>query len=176
MLLFRQLSFPKIITKKTFNIMKKILHKLLFAALLVSGSTIYSQTALPGTVEAETGTFGGIVGASGSDVNNLRGGSANFVSNSVTVATAGDYDFTFTYNRSGAAAASVTMEIVDPATGLFSAFAMTQTSGFETITRSSVTLPMGTYDIKFYNANGNGFNLDKYEVFDYRINHQLILK
>lgn len=164
MLLFRQLSFPKIITKKTFNIMKKILHKLLFAALLVSGSTIYSQTALPGTVEAETGTFGGIVGASGSGVNNLRGGSANFVSNSVTVATAGDYDFTFTYNRSGAAAASVTMEIVDPATGLFSAFAMTQTSGFETITRSSVTLPMGTYDIKFYNANGNGFNLDKYEV------------
>ncbi|WP_299057305.1 T9SS type A sorting domain-containing protein [uncultured Polaribacter sp.] len=144
--------------------MKKILHKLLFAALLISGFSFYSQTALPGTVEVETGTFGGVVGTSGSGINNLRGGSANFVTNNVIVAVAGNYDFTFTYNRSGAGAASVTMEIVDPATGLFSAFAMPQTSGAGTITKTAVTLPIGTYDIKFYNANGNGFSLDKYEV------------
>lgn len=123
-----------------------------------------SQTSLPGTVEAESGTFGGIVGPSGIGVNNLRGGSANFVQNSVSVAVAGDYDFTFTYNRTGAGAASVTMEIVSPATTLFTGLFLPQTSGYETVTIEDVTLPTGTYDLKFYNANGNGFNLDKYEV------------
>ena len=144
--------------------MKNFLLKLLFVGLLLSGSAIYSQTALPGTVEAESGTFGGIVGPSGVGVNNLRGGSANFVQNSVQVTSAGDYDFTFTYNRTGSAAASVTMEIVSPFETLFSGLSFPQTSGFETVTIEDVTLPAGTYDLKFYNANGNGFNLDKYEV------------
>jgi hypothetical protein len=144
--------------------MKKNLLKLLFVGLLLSGSAIYSQTALPGTVEAETGTFGGIVGPSGIGVNNLRGGSANFVQNSVQVTSAGDYDFTFTYNRTGSAAASVTMEIVSPASTLFTGLSFPQTSGYETVTIEDVTLPVGTYDLKFYNANGNGFTLDKYEV------------
>lgn len=144
--------------------MRKNLLKLLFVAFLVSGSAIYGQTALPGTVEAETGTFGGIVGTSGIGVNNLRGGSANFVTNSVSVATAGDYDFTFTYNRTGASAASVTLQIVSPAEDLVTGLSFPQTSGYETVTLTGVTLAVGTFDFKFFNANGNGFNLDKYEV------------
>ena len=143
--------------------MRKNLLKLLFAALLINCSAIYGQTALPGTVEVETGTNGGIVTIGATSVSNLRGGSANFITNSVTVATAGNYDFTFTYRRNGGAA-SATMEIVSPASTLFTAFSMPGTTGFETVTKTNVALAAGTYDIKFYNGNGNGIALDKYEV------------
>ena len=145
--------------------LKLQLLKLLFIGILFSASELYSQTALPGTVEVETdATLGGIVTLSGPGVNNLRGGSANFVSNSVTVSTAGDYDFEFTYNRTGAAAGSVTMEVVSPFSELFSALSFPQTSGYETVSISGITLATGTYDLKFYNTNGNGFTLDKYVV------------
>lgn len=145
--------------------MKKNLLKLLFVALLVSSSAINSQTALPGTVEAETGTLGGIASLSGTTaVGNLRSGSANFVTNSVSVATAGNYNFTFTYNRTGAAAGSVTMQVVSPASTLFTGLSFPQTSGFETVSITNIALAAGTYDLKFFNANGNGFRLDKYEV------------
>ena len=145
--------------------MRKNLHKLLFVGLLLGGFAMYSQTALPGTLEAESGTLSGIVGTScsGTCINNLRGGSGNSVTHSVSVATAGDYDFTFTYNRSGSSAGSVTMEIVGGAT-LFTGLSMVQTSGMETIKKEKVALTAGTYDIKFYNTNGSGFSLDKYVV------------
>ena len=102
--------------------MKKILRKLLFVTLLISGSAIYSQTALPGTIEVENGDLSQNAVRSGNDANYVgdgNGGTDNVVRNfrkiapsaggsgingtiinHVSIAADGNYDFTFTYFRS----------------------------------------------------------------------------
>lgn len=103
--------------------MKKILHKLLFFGLLLSGSLMYSQTALPGTIEVETGDLSqnnnhfarNIVGDGNGGTNNVvlgfrrtriqaaagdaesGAGRDGTIINNVSVAADGNYDFTFTY-------------------------------------------------------------------------------
>ena len=91
--------------------MRKILHKLLFVALLVSGSAIYSQTALPGTIQVESGdvsnnqTSGGtlnVIGSGNGGTNNIitkfrkNAGVDATIINHVSVASDGNYDFEFT--------------------------------------------------------------------------------
>lgn len=98
------------------------LQKLLFVALLVSGSAIYSQTDLPGTLEAESGdlsqnnsgrTDRNIVGSGNGGTNNIvdnwrktqddansGAGIDGTIIYNVNVLADGNYDFTFTYYKS----------------------------------------------------------------------------
>ncbi|MHB0753787.1 T9SS type A sorting domain-containing protein [Polaribacter sp. M15] len=106
--------------------MKKILLKLLFVVFLVSGSAIYSQTALPGTIEVESGDLSqnnahferNIVGDGNSGTSNIvlgwrktrieatdgdgesGAGKDGTIINHVSIAADGNYDFTFTYYKS----------------------------------------------------------------------------
>ena len=106
--------------------MKKILHKLLFAALLIIGFSFYSQTALPGTIEVETGDLSqnnahfanNTLGSGNGGTNNIvekwrktrinsgavdevdsGAGKSGTIIIPVTVTADGNYDFTFTYYK-----------------------------------------------------------------------------
>lgn len=100
--------------------MGKNLLKLLFIAFLVSGSAIYSQTGLPGTIEVESGDLSqnavhstiNVVGSGNSGTSNIvsqfrkttpeAGGTGvnGTIINHVSIAADGNYDFTFTYYKS----------------------------------------------------------------------------
>ena len=170
--------------------MKKILHKLLFATLLLSTAVICSQTALPGTIEVENGDlsqnavrttgFANYVGSGNGGSNNVvrnfrkiapsAGGSGinGTIINHVTVTADGNYDFTFTYFRSSG---SNTIDILSTnATGgsatTLRSFTLAQnnstatTSNYGTQTVTNVALTTGINYITIRNTKPNFIDLD----------------
>lgn len=111
--------------------MRKNLHKLLFVVLLVSGSAIYSQTALPGTIEVENGDISNnsshatrnTVGSGNGGTNNIiqqfrkDGGINGNIINHVSIATDGNYDFEFTYFKNKAVTSNVTINSTNSSGG-----------------------------------------------------------
>ena len=111
--------------------MKRILLKLLFVVLLVSGSTLYSQTALPGTIEVENGDISNNsshatrnkVGSGNGGTNNIiqqfrrDGGKDGTIINHVSIAADGNYDFEFTYFKNKPVVSNVTINSTNSSGG-----------------------------------------------------------
>lgn len=111
--------------------MKKNLLKLLFVALLIGSSANYSQTALPGTIEVETGDISNnsshatrnTIGSGNGGTNNIiqqfrkDGGKNGNIINHVSIATDGNYDFEFTYFKNNAVTSNVTINSTNSSGG-----------------------------------------------------------
>ncbi|WP_299059600.1 immunoglobulin-like domain-containing protein [uncultured Polaribacter sp.] len=163
--------------------MKKNLLKLLFVALLLGGSAIYSQTALPGTIEVETGDIsnnqtGGtppknVLGSGNGGSNNIidefrkNSGVNGTIINHVSIA-AGTYDFTFTYYKSST---SNTFQVhsTDMSGGsstLLHSFTLVKNSDTGATTSSygtqteSITIPSGVTYITITNNQPAAVDLD----------------
>lgn len=110
--------------------MRKIL--LLFCAFAIySATTIYGQTALPGTIEVETGNISNNsshatrnkVGSGNGGTNNIiqqfrrDGGKDGTIINHVSIAADGNYDFEFTYFKNKAVASNVTINSTNSSGG-----------------------------------------------------------
>lgn len=163
--------------------MKKILRKLLFVTLLISGSAIYSQTALPGTIEVENGDLsqndndpsvnyvGDGNGGTGNVIRNFRktNGINGTIINHVSIAADGNYDFTFTYFRSSPDF-PITINSTDATGGSaneLSKFTLLQnstsgatTGSYLTQTVTNVPLTTGINYITITNAKPNFVELD----------------
>lgn len=135
---------------------------------------VSAQTALPGVIEAETGTlYGGVVQNSGNGgtlnvISGLYGTTARYAEYPVTVATAGFFDVSVVYlNTSVATNSTAGLRISIPAlavpynvfggyflpaAGIFSAYA--------TATKAGFYMPAGTYTLKVENPSGIGINID----------------
>lgn len=163
--------------------MKKILHKLLFVALLVSGSAIYSQTtALPGTIEVEIGDISNnetstgtrnVLGSGNGGTNNIidewrkNSGVNGTIINDVSIA-AGDYEFTFTYYKTSNSNI-ITINSTDASGGnstelhsftlLKNSDTGATTSSYGTQTET-VTIPAGVTYITLTNPQPAAFDLD----------------
>ncbi|WP_298878592.1 T9SS type A sorting domain-containing protein [uncultured Polaribacter sp.] len=162
--------------------MKKNLHKLLFVALLVSSSAIFSQI----TVEVETGTVAGgdgttaLVGSENGGTNNVltnvrkSSGAEVTITNSVTIATAGNYDFTLTYYKGGASGTANDNTLEFRADGVLkfthelaknlSPDGTATTASYGTVTISNIALLAGTYNIELRAKDPKSFNIDNYII------------
>lgn len=162
--------------------MKKNLHKLLFVALLIFSSAIYSQI----TVEVENGTIAGgnattaLLGSENGGTNNVltnvrkNSGAENTITNSVTIPSAGNYDFTLTYYKAGASGSANDNTLQFSGSG-FTTFThelaknaspdgSATTTAYGTVTISGIAMTAGTYDIELRAKDPKGFNIDNYII------------
>jgi len=169
--------------------MRKILLKFLFAVLLVSGSAINSQTALPGTIEVETGDISNSDVAGGRPVvGDGNGGTSNVllsirrssgkdaeIINNVTIASDGNYDFTFTYYKTPTTDAPVTISsTASDGSGatVLASFGLPRnsnvsgitTSNYGTFTVANVPLTTSINYITINNTSTPTFDLDNIVV------------
>ncbi|MEN8914165.1 MAG: hypothetical protein ABF257_09965, partial [Polaribacter sp.] len=163
--------------------MKKILHKLLFIALLVSCSAIYSQI----TVEAENGIVAGgtpgttaVLGSENGGTDNVlinvrkSSSTDNTITNSVTIPTTTNYDFKLTYYKSGSSGSEHDNTLEFRANGVLkfthelkknaSPDGTATTAAYGTVTISNIALDAGTYDIELRAKDPKGFNIDNYII------------
>lgn len=162
--------------------MKKILLKLLFAALFFSVASIQSQI----TVEVESGTVAGgdagtgVIGSENGGTNNVRtnvrksSGAEITITNSVTIPTTANYDFTLTYYKGGASGETNDNTLEFSADGVLkfthelkknaSPDGSATTASYGTVTISNINLDAGTYNIELRAKDPKAFNIDNYII------------
>lgn len=139
---------------------------------------VKAQTALPGTIEAETGTLAGgafITNGNGGTLNVVSGfiNSGRFAEYSVSVATAGYYDMSVVYLNTSVATNSTSGIRVSIPSLPYNVFgggflpAAGSTEAYATATKTGFYLPAGTYIMKVENylaSAGVNINIDSFTV------------